>query len=142
MYKRAIYILIIILGIVVAFFAALFLSYSIAEKRSVAKEEITKETLKSLRNAILTYKKEWGIYPRSLTRQTPIKFKGKLYPPFCKYIPSIPPVFLRFGIEERREGKIVKWFDNGGGFVYNPDIGELRINKWAFDTKGKIYYFY
>jgi hypothetical protein len=104
------------------------------------KEMMTRKNLSLLRAAIKEYKKQWGIYPLSLTKSSYIEYKGKKLPPFSHYVRRIPQALLRFGVKGNRSAKVVRWFDNRGGWVYNPKNGNIRINKWAFDTKGGIYY--
>jgi hypothetical protein len=128
------------IAFVICSLSVLFFTFFFAQRRSIYKEMITKQNLKMLQEAIQEYKRDWGIYPKSLTKVTPFEYRGKVYPPFSDYVLSIPPASLRFGIQNRQEKKVVRWFDNSGGWVYNPENGQIRINKWAFDTKGKIYY--
>lgn len=96
------------------------------------RENKTKNVLSVLRDNIEKYKENNGVYPLDLKMND---FLDK------KYLDrqTFPKVILGKFHKQSNKIKIGKFEDDTGGWIYDPETGEIRINCDHLDTKGVKY---
>jgi hypothetical protein len=97
------------------------------------KENKTKAILVELRDGIKKYYEDNGVYPYNITTQD---FLGtKKYFPYEK----LPKVELGKYHADKNTLKLGGEIDNTGGWYYNHETGEIKINSNFLDTKDLEY---
>ena len=128
-YKNGFTILQLGIVLVIIFVLAIMSVPKFADLIRKSKENETKVELSILRNAIHSYyEQNGGNYPASLDDK---KFVGK-------YLDKVQPVKLGKYHHETNEVKINGGLDDFGGWYYDSETGEIKVNCTHKDTKGQV----
>jgi type IV pilus assembly protein PilA len=115
--------------LVIIFILAIMSVPRFADLIRKSKENETKIELSNLRNALHSYYEQNG-------GNYPIKFNDDKF--VGKYIDQIPKVRLGKYHKDSSEIKINDGLDDFGGWYYDSESGEIKVNCKHKDTKGQI----